>query len=195
MKRGRWIIYLAGLLSLAVLASGCVDRRPTRPEEIPEQTGTKDDAPEETGAEAQVPNETGEDTAAEETGEDETEPDPAGESGMSAPTEDVKEQLTGKTVRVAIHLTTPSVIGAGYKANNITKDPEAQAYQAGLKKEQEEITRRIEAIIGHPLDVVWNFTLSTNVISANVYPSEIEKILTVDGVESVSEEQTYQLHG
>lgn len=102
---------------------------------------------------------------------------------------------TQETVRVVIRLDKPSVAEAGYHIRSIATDPAAQAYRKELEQDQADVAHRIEEATGRPLDVVWNITLTANVISANVAPEDMELIRSVEGVVSVSEERLNQLHG
>lgn len=120
---------------------------------------------------------------------------PTPEDAVGGEEEDVIKPVTGKTVRVAIRLAAPSVTGAGYSLGGIANDPEAQAYQARLREEQDEIIRQIEERLGHPIDVKQRLTLSTNVISANVYPDDIEAIRSMEGVVSITEEMRHDPTG
>jgi len=196
VKRGKHILYLAGLFALAFLSVSCAARHPAKtedsPEEKPAHTETEQEAPDETETVIDADKEP---APAEQENREDNEADSSAKTDEIAPDEDVKEQMTGTMVRVSIRLATPSVTAAGYKLNSITTDPKAQAYQAKLVEEQEEIARRIEEVTGHPLDVVYSFTLSSNAISANVYSFDIDKILSVEGVVSVSKEQLNQPHG
>ena len=158
-------LLLAALLALSLPVLAACIRRPERPATEDDQTPTE--TPQET-SEEEVPN----------TPEETETPEP----GETHPAE------MKKTVRVAIKLTTPSVTQMGYSLGTIASDPEAQAYQARLCEEQDEMIRRIEDCLGHPLDVRQRLTLSTNVISAEVYPMEIEMIRAMDGVKGVTEE-------
>ena len=97
-------------------------------------------------------------------------------------------------IRVAIALKSPSVAAAGYPVRGIVHDPEAQAYRDALMQEHAEIRARIEEALGHPIGVVWDLTLMTNLISAEVWPGDIETIRTVEGVRSVEKEQQRILH-
>jgi len=97
-------------------------------------------------------------------------------------------------IRVAIALKSPSVAAAGYPVRGIVHDPEAQAYRDALMQEHAEIRARIEEALGHSIEVIWDLTLMTNLISAEVLPGDIETIRTVDGVRSVEREQQRILH-
>ena len=96
------------------------------------------------------------------------------------------------TVRVAIKLSAPSVTQAGYRLGSVAKNPDAKAYQEQLQEEQEKMIRRIEEQLGHPIEVKQRMTLTTNVISANVYPSDLDTLRAMDGVVSVTEETRHE---
>lgn len=171
-KRGFKIMLAAlVLLSIPILA-GCADRRTEEGNQKP--PGEENDpqiAPDLTEPETDLP-----------------EPeDPDGEGG-----EDVTVPRTDKTVRVAIKLDNPSVTQAGYSLGTIASDPEGQAYQEQLRTEQDEMIRRIEEQLGHVLDVRQRLTMTTNVISANVYPDELDSIRAMEGVVSVTEETLHE---
>lgn len=120
---------------------------------------------------------------------------PKPEDALEGEEKEVIQPTTGKMVRVAIRLAAPSVTGAGYSLGSITQNPEAQAYQDKLRQEQDEMIRRIEERIGHPIQVKQRMTLSTNVISANVYITDIELIRSMKGVISVTEETRHDPTG
>lgn len=96
-------------------------------------------------------------------------------------------------IRVVIALTSPSVAAAGYPIRSIVHDPEAQAYRDALMQEHAEIKARIEKTLGHPIEVHWDITLTSNFISADVRPGDIESIRTVEGVRSVEPERQIYL--
>ena len=97
-------------------------------------------------------------------------------------------------VRVSIVLEKKSTLEAGYTAQEVTDSARAMSYRESLQAQQETLSRKISrvALDGQKLDVVWNLTLATNVISANVPYGAIEKIAAMDGVKSVVEEQRYE---
>lgn len=97
-------------------------------------------------------------------------------------------------VRVSIVLEKKSTLEAGYTAQEATDSARAMNYRESLQAQQETLSRKISrvALDGQKLDVVWNLTLATNVISANVPYGAIEKIAAMDGVKSVVEEQRYE---
>ena len=94
-------------------------------------------------------------------------------------------------VRVSIVLTGTPTLQAGYSTKNISNNVQAMAYRSNLKKEQASVTARIENSIGNKLDVVWNLTLATNLISANVKYGQIQAIANTVGVKDVVLETRY----
>jgi len=166
----RRVLAAALFLALLMMAAGCADR-PSESAKPGEDSPQKQEA---------APNQPA--------GE---EPSQEGETDPNGPAKEAERKSAEEAddmVRVAIALDKPSVAEAGYRVNNIANDPAAQAYRAELERYQAEITRRIEALTGEPLDVVWNITLTANVISANVRLSDMERIRTVEGVASVEQE-------
>lgn len=73
-------------------------------------------------------------------------------------------------IRVSIVLEKKSTLEAGYTAQEVTDSARAMSYRESLQAQQETLSRKISrvALDGQKLDVVWNLTLATNVISANV---------------------------
>ena len=98
-----------------------------------------------------------------------------------------------ETVRVAIQLAFPSVTQAGYRLGSVATDEAAKAYQKQVREEQEKMIRMIEETLGHPIAVKQRLTLTTNVISANVFPADIDAIRLVEGVVSVTEEIRHEI--
>lgn len=113
--------------------------------------------------------------------------------GGTAPAETVLQEeqagpsyAPGDIVRVTINLDgTPTA--ELFPTEDIALNEEAMAYRAGLQKKQDKVAARIseEVLGGNKLDVVWNLTLITNEISANVQYGQIEAIKAVDGVADV----------
>ena len=62
-----------------------------------------------------------------------------------------------------------------------------------VESKQDKMAKTIskKALDGQSLDVVWNLTLATNIISANVQYGQIEKIEKIKGVDSVLIETQY----
>ncbi len=96
-------------------------------------------------------------------------------------------------VRVAILLEEPAT-AQSYSTNAIGTNADARAYDKALEVYQTEMAQAIstQALGGKELDVVWNLTLITNMISANVPYGKIEAIRAVPGVKSVTLEQQYE---
>ena len=95
-------------------------------------------------------------------------------------------------VRVSIFLNQESVIEAGYAMTNLMANDAALAYRAEVKKQQDSVTAQIEKAINTELDVVWNLTLVTNLISAYVEYGQIAAIEKVAGVRLVVIETPYE---
>ena len=73
-------------------------------------------------------------------------------------------------------------------------DDRIQSYRDILKQKQDKITERIsEEILGGELNVAWNLTLATNMISAYVPDWAIESIKQLDGVKDVVLENQYEV--
>ena len=97
-------------------------------------------------------------------------------------------------VRVSIVLEDAPTLKAGYSTNGIGSNAEAVAYDLQLQKVQETMARTIsaQALGGKKLDVVWNLTLASNIISANIPYGKLEAVKAVDGVASVVLERQYE---
>ena len=97
-------------------------------------------------------------------------------------------------VRVSIVLEDAPTIQAGYATMDIGSNAEAMAYDRNLNKIQKvmEKTISLQALDGKALDVVWNLTLVSNIISANVPYGKIEAIKAIDGVRDVVLERQYE---
>ncbi|MBQ2658445.1 MAG: S8 family serine peptidase [Erysipelotrichaceae bacterium] len=95
-------------------------------------------------------------------------------------------------VRVSIVLESPATLDV-YDADNVAENDEAMAYRESLADEQATVTKRIERKLGEKLDVEWNLTLATNIISANVAYGDIETIKNVYGVDDVFVENRYEV--
>ncbi len=96
-------------------------------------------------------------------------------------------------VRVAILLEEPAT-AQRYSTNAIGSNAEAKAYHEALAVYQEDMAKTISAaaLDGKKLDVVWNLTLITNMISANVPYGKLDAIRAVPGVRAVTMEQEYE---
>ena len=98
-------------------------------------------------------------------------------------------------VRVSIVLSDPSTLDKGFSASDIASgSKKAMKYRDKLESKQDKMAKTIskKALDGQSLDVVWNLTLATNIISANVQYGQIEKIEKIKGVDSVLIETQYE---
>ena len=104
---------------------------------------------------------------------------------------DTAQFAANDTVRVSILLSGKSTIQK-FSADS-TKSVGARNYRAALRTQQDNVAKRISALVlgGKTLDVVWNLTLAANVISANVKYGEIDAIKRVPGVADVVIETLY----
>lgn len=96
-----------------------------------------------------------------------------------------------EVVRVSIVLEKPGTIEAGFSTLNIAENSAAMNYRGTVEKDQADITAKIENVTGEDLDVVWNLTLATNIISANVKYGQIKAIEKIAGVKCVVLETRY----
>ena len=97
-------------------------------------------------------------------------------------------------VRVSIVLEKASAVEAGFSTMGIASNPKATAYRAELLATQKRMEKTIsaQALMGRPLNVVWNMTLVGNIISAWVPFGSLEQIAAVPGVRSVALEAQYE---
>ena len=97
-------------------------------------------------------------------------------------------------VRVSIVLDKPSALEAGYATMGISTNTKAMNYRAQLLSTQKRMEKTIstQALMGRPLDVVWNMTLVGNIISAWVPYGSLEEIAAIKGVKSVAMEAQYE---
>ena len=97
------------------------------------------------------------------------------------------------TVRVSIVLAGVPTLRTGFASGNPAANPGALHYDRQLRLTQKtmENTISVQALEGKPLDVVWNLTLVSNIISANVPYGKIDAIRSVRGVRDVVIEQQY----
>ena len=95
-------------------------------------------------------------------------------------------------VRVSIFLDKKGVLDAGFAVDGLASNASAQAYREKLQKSQNDLINKIEKATKEKLDVVWNLTLSTNLISANVKYSQIATISAIKGVKNVVIEAQYE---
>ena len=104
------------------------------------------------------------------------------------------ERDPGEMVRVSIVLDKPSAVQAGYSTMGIASNTRAMDYRAQLLSTQKRMEKTIstQALMGRPLDVVWNMTLVGNIISAWVPYGSLEDIAAIRGVKSVTLEAQYE---
>ena len=119
--------------------------------------------------------------------------DRLGESEEAGPeeAEDVVPYKLDDIVRVSIFLDEPGAYDAGYKLQGIGTNASAISYQERVRRGQDAMKAKIEAATGRAIDVVWNLTLLTNAISANVRFGDLEQIRGLDGVKRVDIEPLY----
>ncbi len=89
-------------------------------------------------------------------------------------------------VRVAVVLSQPSTLAAGYPTRGIANNTAAMRYRADLKKTQEAMTKTISEALGKEPVVRKNVTLAANMISMEVLYGDIETIKSIPGVKSVA---------
>jgi hypothetical protein len=106
--------------------------------------------------------------------------------------ENEPEYAATDIVRVSIFLETAGVLDAGFAVQDLALNESAMAYRDKLEMEQDSMVAKIENAISGKLDVVWNLTLATNLISANVQYGQIEAIEQIDGVRTVVIETPYE---
>ena len=104
------------------------------------------------------------------------------------------ERDPSEMVRVSIALEKASTVEAGFSTMGIAADPEAMDYRAQLLATQKRMEKTISAraLGGRELDVVWNMTLVSNLISAWVPYGSLEKIAAIPGVKTVALEAQYE---
>ena len=95
-------------------------------------------------------------------------------------------------VRVSIFLDRVGVIDAGFAVQDLAVNAAAMAYRAELQEHQLTMVEKIEKATKEDLDVAWNLTLATNLISANVKFGQIEAIEKISGVREVVIETVYE---
>ena len=97
-------------------------------------------------------------------------------------------------VRVSIILEGTPTLKMGYSTLGLGSNAAAQAYDLELKKAQDNMAAAIsaQALGGKKLDVVWNLTLASNIISANVPYGKLEAVKAVEGVQDVILENRYE---
>ena len=96
-------------------------------------------------------------------------------------------------VRVSIVLEAEPTIAVYSAESDISENAAAMSYRQQLLQKQESMAGTIarQALGGKKLDVVYNLTLASNIISANVPYGEIDRIKDVKGVEDVVLETRY----
>lgn len=126
-----------------------------------------------------------------------------GPGSVSAPLANTDTQIEEKetvslyaddeTVRVTILLEGESALSQLGENESIMGNAAINEYRAELKAFQNKVANDISqnALGGEKLDVVWNLTLSTNALSANVEYGKIADIEKVDGVKYVKVETKY----
>ncbi|MBR5949325.1 MAG: S8 family serine peptidase, partial [Clostridia bacterium] len=102
------------------------------------------------------------------------------------------EYAPDEIVRVSIILNKPSTLDKGYPTKNIAENRSAMNYRDSLKRDQAELTRRIEDAIGEKLNVKWNLTLAMNLISVEIRYEQIETIKALEGVLDVQLENIFE---
>ncbi len=106
--------------------------------------------------------------------------------------ENQPEYAPTDVVRVSIFLETAGVLDAGFAVQDLALNASAMAYRDQLKMEQDSMVAKIENAISGKLDVVWNLTLATNLISAYVQYGQIDAIEQIEGVRTVVIETAYE---
>ena len=113
----------------------------------------------------------------------------------AAVADETQQYADTDVVRVSIVLSDPSTLEKGFSAADIAAGSrQAMKYRDKLESKQGKMAKTIskKALDGQALDVVWNLTLATNIISANVEFGQIEKIENVKGVKQVLIETRYE---
>ena len=113
----------------------------------------------------------------------------------AAVADETQQYADTDVVRVSIVLSDPSTLEKGFTAADIAAGSrQAMKYRDKLESKQGKMAKTIskKALDGQALDVVWNLTLATNIISANVEYGQIEKIENVKGVKQVLIETRYE---
>ena len=113
----------------------------------------------------------------------------------------IQSELHGMTdrkptdmVRVSIVLEDAPTMKAGYSTDDIAVNRDARAYDLELQRHQQEMADviSVQALGGRELDVVWNLTLATNIISANIPWGKLNAVKAVEGVRDVVVECRYE---
>ena len=105
--------------------------------------------------------------------------------------EEQAQYADNEIVRVSIFMDAAGVIDAGFAVEGLAVNDAAMAYRQQLQLQQDALVEKIEKVIKEELDVVWQLTLATNLISANVKYGQIAAIEKVAGVSEVVIETVY----
>ncbi len=97
-------------------------------------------------------------------------------------------------VRVSIVMEDKPTVQMGYPVMGIAQNDAAVRYNDSLMAKQETMAQRISTQVlgGEQLDVVWNMTLVSNMISANVPYGKLDELKAMDGVKNVVLEKVYE---
>ncbi|MBQ1342264.1 MAG: S8 family serine peptidase [Erysipelotrichaceae bacterium] len=120
---------------------------------------------------------------------------PAGEGGQISKdgAEEEQKYSDSDIVRVSIVLDRPSTLDAGYSIENVADNVSAMRYRSQLNAEQQKVVQSIVSKWGIDVDVKWNLTLATNMISAEIRYGDIEKVEEARGVKAVVIENKYEM--
>ena len=120
---------------------------------------------------------------------------PAGNDGQLSRdgAEEEQKYADDDIVRVSIVLESPSTLDAGYSIENVADDVRAMRYRSQLNAEQQKLVQSIVSKWGIDIDVKWNLTLATNMISAEIRYGDIAKIEEARGVKAVAIENKYEM--
>ena len=106
--------------------------------------------------------------------------------------EDEPQYADHDIVRVSIFMDKAGVIDAGFAVQDLAANEAAMAYREKLESQQLSLISKIEMATNEKLDVVWQLTLATNLISANVKFGQIAAIEKLSGVREVVIETRYE---
>ena len=106
--------------------------------------------------------------------------------------EDEPQYADHDIVRVSIFMDKAGVIDAGFAVQDLAANETAMAYREKLESQQLSLISKIEMATNEKLDVVWQLTLATNLISANVKFGQIAAIEKLSGVREVVIETVYE---
>ncbi len=98
-------------------------------------------------------------------------------------------------VRVSVVMARPSAMDAGYLAQDAAENVRAMRYRELLRGEQDEVAEMISERLlgGAAVDVAYNLTFITNVLSVNVEYGMLDEIRALPGVADAFVERTYTL--